>query len=118
MAIARTPDAKLKKISRWGDTHASNQRGILDSTAQMLCEGESLQSLADLLGVGEGVSAAVVGDGDVALLNVNVGRAILTHRPQLHQVAVGLELLCTNIQKAPHHLSLRQSCQQAHTCPN
>lgn len=49
--------------------------------------------MACLLGVGEGVSAAIVGDGDVALLDVNVGCPVLSHRAQLHQVAVRLELL-------------------------
>lgn len=48
---------------------------------------------AGLLGVGQGVGAAVVGDGDVALLNVNVGGAILAHGAQLDQVAVWLEVL-------------------------
>ena len=55
-----------------------------------------LSDVACLLGVGEGVCAAIVGDGDVALLNVNVGRPVLSHRAQLHQVAVRLELLHSN----------------------
>ena len=46
-----------------------------------------------LLGVGQGVSAAIVSDGDITLLDVYVGRSILAHGAQLHQVAVWLELL-------------------------
>jgi hypothetical protein len=46
-----------------------------------------------LLGIGQGILAAVVLDGDVSLLDVNVGSAVLTHGAQLHQVAVGKFLL-------------------------
>ena len=42
----------------------------------------------DLFGEGQGVSAALVVDGDEALLDVNVGGAILAHGAQLHQVAL------------------------------
>mmetsp|Transcript_33118 Transcript_33118/g.55486 ORF Transcript_33118/g.55486 Transcript_33118/m.55486 type:complete len:277 (+) Transcript_33118:1036-1866(+) len=42
-----------------------------------------------LLGEGQRVGAAVVGDGDVALLDVDVGGAVLAHGAQLHQVALG-----------------------------
>ena len=66
-----------------------------------------------LFGVGEGVGAAVVGDGDVALLNVNVGRPILAHSAQLHQVAVRLELLRT---KRPQSQSISRH-QLAFTMP-
>ncbi len=66
------------------------------------------RDFARLLGVGEGVGAAVVGNGDVALLNVNVGRAILAHRPQLHQVAVWLELL--------RHQNLHTASQHSSAC--
>ena len=48
-----------------------------------------------LLGVWKGVSAAVVGDGEEALLDVNVGGPILAHGAQLDQVAVRPVLLCT-----------------------
>ena len=48
---------------------------------------------ARLLGVGQRVGAAVVRDGDVALLDVDVGRAVLAHRAQLHQVALRRKLL-------------------------
>lgn len=54
----------------------------------------SRRQVSDLLGEGQGVGAAIVGDGDVTLFDVNVGRAILSHRAQLHQMAVRLELLC------------------------
>ena len=37
-----------------------------------------------LLRVGQGVSAAIVSDGDVTLLDVNVGGSILAHGTQLY----------------------------------
>mmetsp|Transcript_12276 Transcript_12276/g.26479 ORF Transcript_12276/g.26479 Transcript_12276/m.26479 type:complete len:333 (-) Transcript_12276:430-1428(-) len=48
---------------------------------------------ASLLGVGQGVGASVVCDGDEALLDVDVGGAVLAHGAELHEVAVGLDLL-------------------------
>ena len=54
--------------------------------------GEVVEA-APLLGVGQRVGAPVVRDGDVALLDVDVGRSVLAHRAQLDQVAVGLDLL-------------------------
>ena len=63
-----------------------------------------------LLGVGQGVGAAIVGDGDVALLNVDVGCPVLAHRAQLDQVAVRLELLQTQkgatLSKSRSHIAL------------
>jgi hypothetical protein len=47
----------------------------------------------DLLWIGQSISAAVVGDGEVTLLDVNVGGAILPHGSQLHQLAVWPQLL-------------------------
>lgn len=41
-----------------------------------------------LLGVGQGVSAAVVCDGDVPFFDVDVGGAVLTHGAELDQVAL------------------------------
>ena len=41
-----------------------------------------------LFGEGQGVGAALVVDGDEALLNVNIGSAVLAHGAQLHQVAL------------------------------
>jgi len=46
-----------------------------------------------LLGVRQQVAAPVVVDGDEALLNVDVGGAVLAHGAQLDQVAVGAQLL-------------------------
>mmetsp|Transcript_38901 Transcript_38901/g.110107 ORF Transcript_38901/g.110107 Transcript_38901/m.110107 type:complete len:231 (+) Transcript_38901:767-1459(+) len=54
--------------------------------------GEMVEGVA-LLGVGQGVGAAVVGDGEVALLDVNVGGAVLPHGAELHQVAVRADFL-------------------------
>lgn len=42
----------------------------------------------DLFGEGQGVGAALVVDGNEALLDVNVGGAVLAHGAQLHQVAL------------------------------
>ena len=42
---------------------------------------------------GQGVSSALVVDGDEALFNVNVGGAVLSHGAQLHQVALWCQLL-------------------------
>ena len=47
-----------------------------------------MHAYADLLGERQGVGSALVVDGDEALLNVNVGGAVLSHCPQLHQVAL------------------------------
>ena len=47
--------------------------------------GEVVEA-AGLLGEGEHVGAAPVGDLDVALFNIDVGCAVLTHRPELHQM--------------------------------
>ena len=52
-------------------------------------EGPSLEDYdKHLLWVGQGVGPSIVSDGDEALLNVNVGCAILAHRPKLYQVAL------------------------------
>jgi len=45
-------------------------------------------ALSDLLGVRQCISASIVVNGYEALLNVNVGCAVLAHGAQLHQVAV------------------------------
>lgn len=52
-----------------------------------------------LLGVGERVGAAVVVDRDVALLDVDVGRAVL----QGSGAAVSLELPSTSSVHQPYH---------------
>ena len=48
---------------------------------------------ASLLGVRQRVRAPIVRDGDVSLLNVNVRGSVLSHRPELDQMAIGLDLL-------------------------
>jgi len=48
---------------------------------------------APLLRVRQRVSAAVVVNGDVALFDINVWGAILSHCAQLHKVAVWAEIL-------------------------
>jgi hypothetical protein len=69
-----------------------------------------MPSRAHLLGVGERVGAAVVVDGDETLLDVDVGRAILAHRPELDQVAVRHELLDRkhHVDVADHVVVLRE----------
>ena len=56
----------------------------------------------DLFGEGQGVGAALVVDGDEALLDVNVGGAILAHGAQLHQVALWCQLLHTTAIQCVH----------------
>lgn len=63
--------------------------------------------MACLLGVGEGVSAAIVGDRYIALLNVNVGSSVFSHRAQLHKVAVRLELLSSQTSSTGHDCCLK-----------
>ena len=46
-----------------------------------------------LLGVGQAVTPAIVFDLEVSLLDVDVRCAVLAHRAQLDQVAVGSELM-------------------------
>lgn len=46
-----------------------------------------------LLWVGEGVCSSVVCDGNVALLDVDVGSSILTHGAKLDQVRIRGKLL-------------------------
>jgi len=45
------------------------------------------------LGERQAVAPAVVVDVDPALFDVDVGRSVLAHRSQLHQVGVGRELV-------------------------
>ena len=47
---------------------------------------------AGLLGKRQHVFAAVMLDGDIALFDIDIGRAVFAHRPEFHQVAVRLEL--------------------------
>ena len=53
---------------------------------------------AGLLGIGQGIFATVVLDRDVALFDVDVGRAIFAHGAQLDQVTVG-ELLTNDVEQ-------------------
>ena len=48
---------------------------------------------AGLFRVGKNVAAPVVLDGDVALFNINIRRAVFAHRTQLDQVTLRLEFL-------------------------
>ena len=45
-----------------------------------------------LLGIGQDVGPALVGDLDVALFDVDVGGAVLPHGPELHEVDGGVAL--------------------------
>lgn len=48
---------------------------------------EVIEAVA-LLGVWQSIAASIVVDCDEALLNVDVGGAVLTHSTKLHKVAV------------------------------
>ena len=65
---------------------------------------------ARLLGVGEGIFATIVLNGDVALFDVNVGGAVLAHGAQLDQVAIG-EVVAQHVEQvevAQHVVGLGQ----------
>ena len=63
-----------------------------------------------LFRVGQAVTPAIVFDLEVSLLDVDVRRAVLAHRAQLDQVAVGSELMkCEQeVQRAQHVVHLSQ----------
>ena len=68
--------------------------------------------MSHLFGEGQGVCAALMVDGDEAFLNVNVRGAIFPHGPQLHQMALWGQLLCTSI----HVLSQQYNAQKRLLC--
>ena len=63
---------------------------------------------AGLLGIGHHVGAALVGDLDEALFDVDVGIAVLAHRPELHEVdrAVLLGDGVEQVERAHHVVDL------------
>src|SRR5579885_3139768 len=65
---------------------------------------------ARLLGEGDGVEAAVVLDGDVALFDINIWRAVLAHGAELDQVTIGRDLANRekHVQRADHVIHLRE----------
>ena len=65
---------------------------------------------AGLLGIRNGVSAAIVLDGDVAFFDIDIGRAVFAHGAELDQVAIGLKLAqCEEqIQRAHDVVHLRE----------
>ena len=71
--------------------------------------GEVIEG-ARLLGERQHVLAAVMLDGDVAFFDIDIGSAVLAHRPQLHQVAVGPELPQREqqVQRSDHVVDLRE----------
>ena len=70
---------------------------------------------AGLLRVRKHVLAAVVLDLDVTLFDVDIRRAILAHRPELHQVTIVRKLSQRkqHVQCADHVVDLRERCVAA-----
>mmetsp|Transcript_4627 Transcript_4627/g.19072 ORF Transcript_4627/g.19072 Transcript_4627/m.19072 type:complete len:343 (-) Transcript_4627:35-1063(-) len=66
--------------------------GAHEHVGGVVALGEVVEGVA-LLGVREGVGAAVVFDGDVTLLDVDVGGTVLAHGAELDEVALRGELL-------------------------
>ena len=79
----RAVDDALIQIRRPQPPHPAREHDVV-----AVVDLREVVERAGLLRVRQRIGAAVVLDGDVALFDVDVRRAALAHRPELHQVAV------------------------------
>jgi len=80
-------DAVDDALVEVGGANAPNPAGEHDVVA--IVDLAEVVERAGLLGKRQGVGATVVGDGDIALFDVDIGRAILAHGAEFDEVAVG-----------------------------